>query len=97
MITSFGPGQAGAEPPSTILLKRFITDLGWYCQAKICRTGRITGEVHKFAARKRRTIKVPTDDYRAIRRAILDLDEFENRSKQMVPKPDSAASPAEGE
>jgi hypothetical protein len=27
-------------------------------------------------------VKVPTDDYRAIRRAILDLDEFENRPKQ---------------
>jgi hypothetical protein len=26
------------------------------------------------------SIRVPTDDYRAIRRAILDLDEFENRS-----------------
>ena len=27
-------------------------------------------------------VKVPTDDYRAIRRAILDLDEFEKRPKQ---------------
>ena len=27
------------------------------------------------------TIKVPTDDYRAIRRTILDLEEFETRSK----------------
>jgi hypothetical protein len=31
------------------------------------------------------SIKVPTDDYRAIRRAILDLSEFENRSKQPTP------------
>jgi hypothetical protein len=29
-------------------------------------------------------IKVPTDDYRAIRRAILDLNEFENRNKTEV-------------
>lgn len=27
-------------------------------------------------------VKVPTDDYRAIRRAILDLDEFEQRTEQ---------------
>jgi hypothetical protein len=27
------------------------------------------------------SVKVPTDDYRAIRRAILDLSEFENRPK----------------
>ncbi len=33
------------------------------------------------------TIKVPTDDYRAIRRAILDLEEFENRSSQAVSDP----------
>lgn len=31
------------------------------------------------------SIKVPTDDYRAIRRAILDLDEFEARSKKPMP------------
>ena len=30
------------------------------------------------------SIKVPTDDYRAIRRAILDLAEFENRVKTVV-------------
>jgi hypothetical protein len=34
------------------------------------------------------TVKVPTDDYRAIRRAILDLSEFENRSKAEVPSPE---------
>jgi hypothetical protein len=33
------------------------------------------------------TVKVPTDDYRAIRRAILDLTEFENRAKRAVPNP----------
>jgi hypothetical protein len=27
------------------------------------------------------SIKVPTDDYRAIRRAILELEKFESRSK----------------
>jgi hypothetical protein len=27
------------------------------------------------------TTKVPTDDYRAIRKEILDLTEFENRSE----------------
>ena len=31
------------------------------------------------------SIKVPTDDYRAIRRAILDLDEFEAQSKKLQP------------
>ena len=41
------------------------------------------------------TIRVPTDDYRAIRRAILDLDEFENRSEQAVLKPDAVAPLAE--
>jgi hypothetical protein len=33
------------------------------------------------------SIKVPIDDYRAIRRAILDLDEFETRSKMPMPSP----------
>jgi len=31
------------------------------------------------------SIVVPTDDYRAIRRAILNLDDFENRSKFAIP------------
>lgn len=31
------------------------------------------------------SIKVPTDDYRAIRRAILDLNEFETRSRTATP------------
>jgi hypothetical protein len=31
------------------------------------------------------SIKVPPDDYRAIRRAILDLNEFESRSKKATP------------
>jgi hypothetical protein len=31
------------------------------------------------------SIKVPMDDYRAIRRAILDLDEFETRSREPMP------------
>jgi hypothetical protein len=30
------------------------------------------------------SVTVPTDDYRAIRRAILDLDEFENRPKGLI-------------
>jgi hypothetical protein len=35
------------------------------------------GEVEEIGA----NVKVPTDDYRAIRRAILDLAEFEKRAK----------------
>lgn len=35
------------------------------------------------------SIKVPTDDYRAIRRAILDLADFENRAKASAPSPSS--------
>ena len=33
------------------------------------------------------TVKVPTDDYRAIRRAVLDLAEFERRAKPALPNP----------
>jgi hypothetical protein len=40
------------------------------------------------AAKIRSGVQVPTDDYRAIRRAILDLNEFGNRPKTEIPKKD---------
>jgi hypothetical protein len=38
-------------------------------------------ETEKDAEEVGATVTVPTDDYRAIRRAVLDLVEFESRSK----------------
>lgn len=42
-------------------------------------------------------IEVPPDDYRAIRRAILDLDKFEERTVQMSLKQIKAATQSNGE
>lgn len=42
-------------------------------------------------------IEVPPDDYRAIRRAILDLEKFEERTVQMSLKQTKAATQSNGE
>jgi len=77
---------SGQEEPG-VRYDAYKLDYGCYVdllattKAPIYQLFETEGDVEEAGA----TIKVPTDDYRAIRRAILDLAEFENRAKPVVP------------